>query len=157
MNRLLQTVAIVAVLVFYTSCEHNSTYEHFYTIDSKGWDKDSTLVFPIQVKEANHDVHSLQVNIRNKNDYAFSNLWLFVNIESPSGEQLIDTVEFTLASPSGKWLGTGLGDLFDNKFSYKQNIAFPDSGLYRIHIQQGMRNYQLQGIDAVGISVENVK
>lgn len=101
--------------------------------------------------------YNLNMHIRNKNNYAYSNIWLFVNIASPNGEQLIDTVEFTLAEPSGKWLGSGLGDLFDNKLPYKQNIAFPDSGTYQISIQQGMRDDVLNGIDAVGISIEKTK
>ncbi|MFV0555410.1 MAG: gliding motility lipoprotein GldH [Mangrovibacterium sp.] len=146
-------IAILLCILSLTACRPNSKYEHFYRTDAKGWNKDSVLTFPVHFDEDLNASYDLRLNIRNKNSYAYSNLWLFINIQSPNGEQLIDTVEFTLAEPSGRWLGSGLGDLFDNELRYKENVMFPDSGIYRISIQQGMREDVLEGIDAVGLSI----
>ncbi|MFV0365933.1 MAG: gliding motility lipoprotein GldH [Mangrovibacterium sp.] len=147
---------LLCVLGACVSCNMNAKYEHFHTIAQKGWDKDSTLTFPVHFN-GDQQGYDLKLHIRHKKDYEFSNIWLFVNIESPQGEQLIDTVEFTLAEPSGRWLGSGLGDLFYNELPYKQNVAFPDSGTYNIRIQQAMRDELLNGIDAIGVSIEKTK
>lgn len=154
--KILPKICILLLIGLLVACTLNSKYEQFYTIDNSNWEKDSTLTFPVYF---NHDsqAYNLSVNIRNKRDYAYSNIWLFVNIKSPNGDQLIDTAEFKLATPAGKWLGSGIGDLFDNKFTYKENISFPDSGTYIISIQQGMRDDILEGIDALGISIEKTK
>lgn len=150
-----QLTLIAGLLTWICSaCHINSKYERFYSINREGWSKDSTLNFPVHF-DKDKQSYDLSMHIRNTNNYRYSNIWLFVCIQSPQGEQLIDTVEFTLAEPSGKWLGSGLGELFSQQFLYKENIAFPDSGVYKISIQQAMRDETLMGIDALGISIEN--
>jgi gliding motility-associated lipoprotein GldH len=67
---------------------------------------------------------------------------------------LTDTVEYILAEKSGKWRGSGIGDLFDNQFSYRKNIRFEKPGKYQLSIRQGMRAEQLKGIHDIGLRVE---
>lgn len=135
------------------SCDPKKEFETYKPLASDGWHKDSLVVFPVAFTDTvGH--HNLLLNVRNNSDYAYSNLWLFITIESPSGTLLTDTVEFQLADPSGKWYGSGIGDLFDNQFMYKENIFFPEKGEYKFSIQQGMRANKLEGIRDVGIRIE---
>jgi gliding motility-associated lipoprotein GldH len=94
------------------------------------------------------------VDIRNKGNYPYSNLWLFLSIRSPDGKQVTDTVEFTLAEASGRWKGSGLGGLYDNQILYKKSVYFPHKGYYRFSLKQGMRDNVLKGINDIGIRVE---
>lgn len=94
------------------------------------------------------------VNVRNKGNYPNSNLWLFVKIKSPDGNCISDTIEYMLANLAGKWQGSGIGDIYDNKFPFKSNVRFPVSGEYKIEIQHGMRKSILKGISDIGVSVE---
>lgn len=146
-------IGFCVLLFALSSCLSKSEYESYHTLESIGWHKDSVLVFPVELKDT-LAAHNLYLNIRNKGTYEFSNIWLFINIESPDGKVLKDTVEFKLADEAGRWLGSGIGDLFDNKMLYKSNVYFPISGEYKFSIQQGMRAKRLKGIQDVGILID---
>ena len=65
-----------------------------------------------------------------------------------------DTVEITLAAPDGKWLGEGLGDIYDNRYLFRKAFKFPKTGEYRIELIQAMRVNPLPGIMDAGIRIE---
>jgi len=146
-------IYIIGLFLLLVSCDQNRVFESYKTLDQSGWHKDSLLVFPVEVKLTGPS-HNLYINLRNSGDYQFSNIWLFINIKSPDGKVLTDTVEFQLADPSGKWQGNGIGDLFDNQFDYKEGVFFPTPGIYEFTIQQGMRSENLKGIQDVGLRIE---
>ena len=135
------------------SCDRKKVFEAYHKIDEKGWNKDSVVVFNVHLT---HTVrkNNLYVNIRNKGNYPYSNIYLFLSIGAPDGSLLTDTVEFTLADPSGKWRGSGIGGLHDNQIPYKSSVYFPHPGDYKFMIKHGMRDNVLQGIRDVGFRVE---
>ncbi|MBA4410743.1 MAG: gliding motility lipoprotein GldH [Bacteroidota bacterium] len=135
------------------SCDRKRVFESYYELDKKGWHKDSVVVFNLTLTDTIKN-NNLYVNIRNKGTYAYSNLWLFLTIGSPDGALRTDTVEFTLAEPSGKWKGSGVGGLHDNHILYKKSVYFPHKGNYTFSIKQGMRDNVLEGIRDVGIRIE---
>ena len=143
-------LSLIANLV---SCDRKRVFESYYELDKKGWHKDSVVVFNVQLTDTIKN-HNLYVNIRNKGTYAYSNLWLFLSIGSPDGALRTDTVEFTLAEPSGKWKGSGVGGLHDNHILYKKSVYFPHKGNYTFSIKQGMRDNVLEGIRDIGIRIE---
>lgn len=146
-------IFVLGLYLMLTGCDRGRVFEAYRTIDPEGWHQDSIAVFRVEPFDTING-HNVFINIRNQGDYAFSNLWLFIDIESPDGTLLTDTVEFTLADHAGKWMGSGFGNLFDNQFLYKQNVFFPKSGLYQFRVKQGMRSRKLKGIHDVGLRVE---
>jgi len=141
------------ILTGIVSCDRKRVFESYYELDKKGWHKDSVVVFNVQLTDTIKN-HNLYVNIRNKGNYPYSNIFLFLSIGSPDGTLRTDTVEFTLAEPSGKWTGSGIGGLYDNQVLYKSSVYFPRKGDYRFLIKQGMRDKQLEGIRDIGIRIE---
>jgi gliding motility-associated lipoprotein GldH len=135
------------------ACDQKKVFEAYHKIDEKGWNKDSIIVFTVHLTDTIKN-NNLFVNIRNKGTYAYSNIYLFLTIGSPDGTLRTDTVEFTLADPSGKWRGSGIGGLHDNQIPYKSSVYFPHKGDYKFMIKQGMRDNVLQGIRDVGFRVE---
>lgn len=100
--------------------------------------------------------HNLYINIRNASKYQFNNLFLFVTTRSPKG-LIKDTVELTLADAKGRWLGNGLGDVWDHQIPYKTNVRFPFRGTYTFELEQAMRNTKLPNIMDAGIRIEKVE
>ena len=98
--------------------------------------------------------HNIYLNVRNTSQYAYQNLFVFLQTTSPTGLSLRDTLECYLADDRGKWLGSGWGDIYYNRFIYKRNIRFPVSGNYTFKVIQGMRSNQLKYITDVGIRIE---
>lgn len=65
-----------------------------------------------------------------------------------------DTMECILADADGRWLGNGLGDIWDNKFLFKKNVKFQKPGTYEFVFNQAMRLDSLPMIMDAGISIE---
>ena len=152
---LLQFSVFVLLAVFMTSCNKKAVVEDYQSLRHAEWNQDTALVFDINIPDPKK-LYDLSFTVRNEGRYAYSNLWVFVAIIPPSGKELSDTVELTLAKPSGEWLGSGLGDLYDRKYPYKKTIFFPEIGKYTISVRQGMRtkNGILTGIHDFGIVLE---
>jgi len=105
--------------------------------------------------------HNMFINIRSDNTYPFSNLFLITELEFPDGQTQKDTLEYKMAEPTGEWLGKGLGSIKENKLWYKENIVFPDSGVYKLSVAHAMRKngeveglHILEGITDVGLEIE---
>ena len=143
----------LSLLLSLGSCDRKRVFESYKELDKNGWNKDSVVVFDVQLKDTIKN-HNLFVNIRNKGTYPYSNIYLFMTIGSPDGMMKTDTVEFTLADPKGRWKGSGIGGLHDNQILYKNSVFFPHKGIYKFQIKQGMRDNVLQGIRDVGIRIE---
>ena len=62
------------------------------------------------------------IGLRNNNDYLYANIFFFVDVESPDGERQIDTLQYLLAEPGGKWLGSGVGEIKFNLFKFKEDL-----------------------------------
>ncbi len=103
--------------------------------------------------------HNVFIDVRHTGDYAYSNLYVFLDLEGPGGRSKRDTVECLLADPMGRWLGKGAGFIFasrtrDAKVLYRMGNRFPKPGRYTITIEQAMRDEPLPGIIDVGVSIE---
>jgi gliding motility-associated lipoprotein GldH len=145
----------ISITTILLSCNRKVVSEDYRHFKDSEWHQDSILVFGINVTDS-AKIYNLSLNVRNEGRYPYSNLWLFVSIEPPSGKSHKDTVELTLANPAGRWLGSGLGDLYERKYPYKQDIFFPEKGKYTIKVRQGMRTDDeiLRGIHDFGICLE---
>jgi len=136
-----------------SSCDRKKVFESYEELDKKGWNKDSVVVFDVPIKDT-IKIHNLYVNIRNKGNYPYSNIYLFISINSPDGHLNPEPVEFTLPEPDGRWRGSGIGGLYDNQILYRNSVSFPRKGMYKFQIKQGMRDNILQGIRDVGVRIE---
>lgn len=155
MSRNLIGITIVIALLA-MACGGNAVYDANIDIPEKGWSSDSLATFSVDISDT-LSAHIIYINIRNTTNYPNSNLFLFVQTNSPSGAMLRDTVEYFLADTRGNWIGKGFGALRDNQIPYKQFVRFPEEGIYTFSLQQGMRTHSLTGIVSVGIRIEKAK
>jgi gliding motility-associated lipoprotein GldH len=138
------------LLLTFVSCEDkNVVFEENKEISGAVWKVNQPAHFEFEVQDT-LALYNFYVNMRNKENYPFSNVFVFIEMEFPNGKKSVDTVECYLADTQGKWLGSGLGDIYDNRFLYQQSKQFPLQGRYKIDIIQGMRVTDLEGICDVG-------
>lgn len=138
-------------------CTENVVFQEDAMTPSGAWERGWNPSFSFEVKDTllPHDVY---LDLRHTGDYPFSNLYAFVTLTGPTGERLVDTVECTLADPTGRWYGKGQGFISSDRFQahvlYKMHNRFPRSGRYSLTLEQAMRVEKLEGIIDVGVSVE---
>ncbi|RPD96762.1 gliding motility lipoprotein GldH [Aureibaculum marinum] len=155
-------LSLVIVLLVLTSCTNNLVYNEYKSIPNAEWHKDSIVKFqfsPVDTISRNN----VYINLRNNNDYAYSNLFLIVGIDFPNNYRVVDTLEYEMADVEGNFLGEGLTDLKENLLEFKTNVIFPTTGVYDISIQQAMRKSgevdgitALKGVTDVGIQIEKM-
>jgi gliding motility-associated lipoprotein GldH len=148
-------VGCFLLMMFLSSCDKSAIIDENRKIENSMWDASKPLVFIAQITDtiAGHNVY---INLRNSGTYSFSNIFLFMNTQFPNGQLDRDTLEIRLATPEGKWMGKGLGDVWDNRILFKKNVRFPQKGEYRFEITHAMRMNPLQGILDGGMRIERL-
>ncbi len=147
----------LSLLVFlFTSCDKNRVFEENKEIPKGLWDQNNKVVFNVDVQDT-ISWHNIYLNVRNAGSYPFSNLFVFITTQSPKGHTVRDTVECTLSDEKGKWLGDGIGDLWDNQLLFKRMVRFPMKGIYKVQMEQAMRVNPLPFIMDVGLRVEKLE
>ena len=143
-------------MIMIQSCDPNRVYENNIKITDGIWAHENIVRFEVYIEDTS-GVHNLYVNVRNTSFYQFSNLNLFITTTAPSGHSVKETLEVTLADDRGKWLGSGLGDIWDLQQIYKENVRFAQQGEYIFEYEQAMRPVHLPFILDVGLRVEKIK
>jgi gliding motility-associated lipoprotein GldH len=144
---------ILFFAILFSSCDKSRVYEKDVKIPKFEWDMNNPLTFEVPITDTISS-YNMYFNIRNASGYSFSNLFLFFTVRAPDGKRERDTVEIKLADETGRWLGSGLGDIWDNKVLFKENFRFPVSGTYFFEMEQAMRVNPLLYIMDAGIRIE---
>jgi len=147
---------VLAGLFFFTACDQNRVFEKNLAIDDAQWHRSEKahFEFPITDTAARY---SILLNIRHGGDYPYKNLYLFTKTKSPDGKLAIDTAQMIFADNKGRWMGKGIGDIYDYQFKFKEGVYFPDSGMYLFEIEQAMRDEVLPNVTDIGIRIEKVE
>lgn len=154
-KKLLKNSFITLLMVFMLSaCNHQTVYHSYQHIPDEGWRKSDTLFFTLPLTDTITGTYKLFVEIRNRNDFPYTDLYLFISHSTTdSCLFLTDTLKCTLANEEGKWKGTGLGSLYQTGFPYK-SLPIHRNGNYTFKITQGMKDALLPGINDIGIRIE---
>ena len=158
------TLFIIAFVLI--SCDKSQIFDEYYTFNN-GWNKNNVVKFSFTQK-ASKEPKNLFINIRDNNDYEFSNLFLIVKFEEPDGLIKIDTLEYQMAYPDGNLqgnlMGNGFSDVKESKLLYKEKMVFSKSGKYKVGIEQAVRKSGkikgeevLKGITEIGFRVESLE
>ncbi|SHG78370.1 gliding motility lipoprotein GldH [Winogradskyella jejuensis] len=156
-------LVLVLPLILVVSCDSKSVFDEYQSLPN-AWGKDQIISFSFEALDTT-STYNLFINLRNNNNYKFSNLYLITDLEYPNGKTLIDTLEYKMSEPDGTLLGEGFTDVKENKLWYKGHKApfiFKESGKYTFRIKHAMRAYgevegldDLDGVTEVGFRVEN--
>lgn len=122
------------------------------------WDAKFPIILEFDIKNTQQPKNIIFV-LRNNNDYPFANIRFFASITqlNQSKPLVQDTLNYIIAQPDGKWIGTGFGSTKEIQLEYKSNYTFPAPGKYLIKIKHAMRENVLNGIEDVGVKIEPVK
>jgi gliding motility-associated lipoprotein GldH len=143
------------------SCDKKRVFDEYKSVGGS-WKKDSIVVFTFYQTDT-LKAYNLFLNIRNNNDYPFSNLFIIVAMQQPDGLTKVDTLQYEMANPDGSLLGEGFTDIKENKLFYKEKLRFKKVGNYKISIKQAVRKTgkitgeTLEGVSDVGFRIESLQ
>jgi gliding motility-associated lipoprotein GldH len=154
---ILRTLRSCCLLAFLagslSSCDSSVLFEENVRIPDNRWDAANVIKLNAEIPDT-AQLYNVYVNVRNAGGYPYSNIFLFLNTTLPDGKRSRDTLEVTLADEKGQWLGDGMGDIWDNRVLFRENMHFPQSGRYTFQLEQAMRQNPLPQIMDVGLRIE---
>ena len=154
-------IVLLVFRVFFlvVSCDSKRVYDAYRSVPN-GWNKDSIISFTLHPPDSINP-YNLFVDLRNTSQYKYSNIFLIVEMVFPHGKTIKDTLEYRMADATGKFLGSGIMDVKENKLWYKENVIFNEAGNYTVNIQHAMREngkvngvVSLEGITDIGFRIE---
>ncbi len=153
---------LILVLIAISSCDDRRVFDQYQSLSNE-WDKSHAVTFKVTPPDSIKP-YNLYVNLRNNDNYQYSNLFLIVELNYPNGKAMKDTLEYKMANPDGTFLGTGFTDIKENKLWYKgydEPFIFEELGEYTVTIQHAMRQNgsvngiaKLEGVTEVGFRIE---
>jgi gliding motility-associated lipoprotein GldH len=171
MTKLFFTLGILLTLL--SGCVQSPYYQKSFEMPGNKWSHSFAPSFDLEIVDTSvyYNMHFI---IRHTNNYAYSNIWLNVLVKEPGDSVFSKTrLEIPLAEPQGKWLGNGMGEIFEqrrmiildhNAIPITDDLIaisesslpnlFRKKGRYTIQLQQNMRDNVLSDILHVGLRIE---
>ena len=147
-----RAIVLFSILLIFSACNRPKIFDAYVAFENNSWSVNNRPTFYIDIQDTINS-HSIYFNVRNTGDYAYANLFVLLTIQGPQTKAETQRFEFKLAEKDGKWLGSGLGDIYSNQMKMIQSLKFPKKGVYSFSIEQNMRDNPLQGIEDVGIKI----
>lgn len=139
-------------------CDPARIYEQNHDFEKRCWKASEKPEFSFLISDTTV-AYNLYANIRNDNEYPFSNLYFTFQLSDTTGiiQEKLRSAEL-FDRKTGKPLGSsGIGFLFDNRVLLLEKYRFIRPGTYTIRLEHFMRTDTLCGIRAVGLRVETMR
>lgn len=146
-------IVVLFLAVLFSACDQKRVFESYQSVKDDAWYINQKPSFYLDVTDTTTE-HTIYFNIRHTGNYKYSNLFVLFTIQGPKAKAETQRLEFKLAEADGKWLGSGLGDIYSNQIKVMENVKFPRKGVYSFSIEQNMRDNPLMGVEDIGVRVE---
>lgn len=151
-------VLLLSLVVLISGCLPAPHYQKQYGIPQNKWRYDFQPKFKFEITDANAKYRTYFI-IQHTEAYPYSNLWMWWYIKTP-GDNFIkkERVQVTLAEPTGKWMGRGLGAIYEERIliDLGDSVHLKKPGMYEIVMEQNMRINPLPEILHVGLRIEKI-
>ena len=155
-NKGIKSFLFLLLIPFFWSCGNDVLIDHSIEFEKESWNVADKFESEFSVSDTVNN-YNFFLTIRNTDEYAYQNLFVFLKTTFPNGKTKLDTINCPLANMQGKWLGKGFGGIYDNRILYMARKRFPLNGSYIIKVEQAMRDEELMGILDVGVRIEKAQ
>ena len=145
------------LVLLLSSCLSSPYYQKEYTVPGNKWAYEYQPSFKFEVTDTTA-LYNLQFLIRHTDAYPYSNIWLMIYTKKPGDTVFEKTrIEIPLAEPSGKWLGRGMGEIWEHRMPISHEgdtVMLRKKGMWEIKFSQDMRMNPLPEVLQVGLRVQ---
>lgn len=138
-------------------CLESPVYQKQYSVPGNAWDYGWKPVFEFDITDTT-SAYNLYFLVRHTEAYPNSNIWMKIHTKEP-GDTVFreDRIEVPLAQSDGRWLGKGIGSVWEQRMPLTRNDApmlLRKKGRYTIRLEQNMRTNPLPEVLQVGLRIE---
>jgi len=144
------------VMLSLMACNDAQVYEQITDFEKRQWVVTEKPEFEFVVDDISNK-YNLYTDVRNTISYPYARFFFTYYLKDSTGAEIQKDLmtEFLFDAKTGKPFGkSGIGDLYDHRFTILKDYQFAKSGKYKIQLEQFMRVDTLPGILAVGVRVE---
>lgn len=145
-------IGILAVAFLLGACGNRPEFITSYSPKDASWYISDTASWKWQVNDTMQH-YDISIEIRHSTSYMYANLYLFVEVISPNGTSIADTLNYPLCAPTGEWYGDGFSSVRTIALPYRTATRFAQTGEYTFKVRQGMRSNPLTGVREISLLV----
>lgn len=138
------------IVAFVSSCGEKHTFSDYRSVDKLKWSSMDTVKFDFDLPA--NKKYSLSLSARHRKDYEFSNLWVKVFLKGPQTDTAF-RYEMQLFNAEGRPFGECSGSTCTQTIPVK-SIKNLNQGHYELQVVQLMRTDPLEGIQDIGVIVD---
>jgi gliding motility-associated lipoprotein GldH len=147
---------LALVIAFLPACMQLNTFEQAAQVKGHNWTYDFQPRFSFTITDT-AAAYNIFITLRHTEAYAYKNIWMNISTRQPGDSAYRqERFELTLQHSDGRWIGTGLSDIYELRHPLFSNVKFRKSGTYSIRLQQIMRDNPLQHVMNAGVRIEKV-
>ena len=143
--------------LLFAGCLPSPYYQKQHALPNNEWHYKNKLPFKFEVTDTN-TLYNMYFLIRHTEAYPYSNIWVWIYTKGPGDSTFARTrIEIPLAEPSGKWLGRGMGEIWEQRMPITHEgdkSILRKKGTWEIKLEQNMRVNPLPEVLQVGLRVE---
>ncbi len=151
MTRFIALIPVLAIFLL-TSCSQKAVVEVELVNSDKFWSQEDILEMNFSISDTT-EIFDLAITIDHSTDYAWENLYIKVHNLFPDGDTLSREVSLDLADKKGQWQGDCSTSSCQAVIDLQTSFFFPQTGDYRIWIEQYMREVNLEHIHRVHLAL----
>ncbi|GAA5221813.1 gliding motility lipoprotein GldH [Membranihabitans marinus] len=148
-------IAGIALIMSLCSCNQDIIADHTWELSPDHWHHSHVLEDSWNLTDSSK-YYRLYLNLDHSNEFAYQNLYLKLQLESPQSQIIDETTSIQLMDVrTTQWIGEQKGsELIHLKTTIRDSLLLKDDGQYHIVIGQYSRDSLLQGIDRIGFELE---
>jgi len=154
---------VVSVILFscclFAACMPAPPYQKEEAVPGNAWHYNFRPSFTFEITDSTATYQPYFI-MRHTQAYPYNNLWMWLYIKTP-GDSLSTKarININLAEAGGKWLGRGMGEIYEQRIpiSLGDSVNLSKPGTYHVVMEQNMRVDPLPEVLHVGLRVEKVK
>jgi gliding motility-associated lipoprotein GldH len=148
-------IGVFFCLAFLISCENAPIFEKSYVFENKEWKQNVKPSFIVDIKDATKE-YDFVLTLRTTTEYKFSNLWIYMNTQTPNKESARESFEIKITNPDGSWIGKKTGTIVENSLNFKRR-KLPLKGKYTFILEQGITDSKIDQVLDIGLVVTEAK
>ena len=148
--RIASLILCLGLLLF--SCKDDSFYTKSFSFSHQVWKQEVKPIFKVNIQDTSV-LYDFVVTVRTTTDYAYNNLWVFLNTKPPHGQEVREPYEIKTTYPDGNWIGKKTGTVVEHQLVFKRRKV-PYKGLYTFTFEQAITQKTVDEVLDISMEVK---
>lgn len=146
---------ILILALLFASCGEQPLFEKSYSFKGNQWTQNVKPAFRVDIQDTTQ-AYNFTITFRVTTDYAYNNVWFYLNTKTPDGLTAREPFEMKITNPDGSWAGKKTGTVVETQLNFNRR-KLPKKGSYYFTLEQGVTMKALDEVLDIGLNVDVAK